>query len=84
MHKPYNAKFLIFTCVIFFQREKDFLERIQEKRFASFSKFEDDYYGESIKNLSDYRQWLRTQQKKAKASEKFVNKEKGQSESVTS
>ena len=54
------------------QREKDFLERIQNKRFASFSKFEDDYYGESIRNLSDYRQWLRTQQKKATADEKFA------------
>eukprot|EP00112_Aurelia_sp_Birch-Aquarium-sp1_P026905 Seg985.1 transcript_id=Seg985.1/GoldUCD/mRNA.D3Y31 product="Presequence translocated-associated motor subunit pam17 mitochondrial" protein_id=Seg985.1/GoldUCD/D3Y31 len=53
------------------EREKDFLERIQKHRFASFSKFEDDYYGESIKNLSDYRQWLRTQQKKADRDKKF-------------
>jgi len=56
---------------VLLEREKDFLERIQKARFASFSKFEDDYYGESIKNLSDYRQWLRTQQKKAKADQKF-------------
>ena len=61
-----------------FQREKDFLERIQKHRFASFSKFEDDYYGESIKNLSDYRQWLRTQQKKADRDKKFTREKENE------
>ncbi|KAK3728840.1 hypothetical protein QZH41_007644 [Actinostola sp. cb2023] len=55
-------------------REVDYLERISSKRAASFSKFEDDYYGESIKTLSDYRQWLREQEKKRKANEKFEKK----------
>ena len=57
-----------------FQREADFLERISSQRSLSFSKFEDDFYGESIKNLSDYRQWVREQQRKRKIEEKFEGK----------
>ena len=49
----------------------------------SFSKFEDDYYGESIKNLSDYRQWLRTQQKKAKADKKFADENEASEQKST-
>ena len=58
-----------------FQREADFLERITARRASSYNKFEDDYYGENIKNLSDYRQWLREQQKKQKIAEKYDSKE---------
>lgn len=57
------------------QREADFLERIAARRASSYSKFEDDYYGENIKNLSDYRQWLREQQKKQRMAEKYDSKE---------
>ena len=48
------------------QRDNDFKLRIAKHRFEGDSRFEDDYYGDKIKNLSDYRQWIRTQmQKKA-------------------
>lgn len=57
------------------QREADFLERIAARRASSYNKFEDDYYGENIKNLSDYRQWLREQQKKQRMAEKYDSKE---------
>lgn len=66
-------KKLLFVYVL--QREADFLERVTARRASSNSKFEDDYYGESIKNVSDYRQWLREQQKKQNITEKYDNKE---------
>ncbi|EDO40484.1 predicted protein [Nematostella vectensis] len=62
------------------ERESDFLERITAKRASSFSKFEDDYYGENIKTLSDYRQWLREQQKKQKAADSLKKKSEESSE----
>ena len=65
---------IIFNCPIL-QRQGDFLERIASRRASSYSKFEDDYYGENIKNVSDYRQWLREQQKKQKMAEKYDSKE---------
>jgi len=71
---------LVIPILILLQREADFLQRITANRAASFSKFEDDYYGESIKTLSDYRQWLREQQKKKKIDEKF---QKSQEEEKT-
>jgi len=52
-------------------RDTDFLNRLEKYRFQEDSKFEDDYYGESIKTLSDYRQWVRTHQQKKTTSEKF-------------
>ena len=58
-----------------FQREADFLERITSRRASTYSKFEDDYYGENIKNVSDYRQWLREQQKKQRIADKYDSKE---------
>ena len=45
------------------QREADFLARISKYRATTNSRYEDDYYGESVKTLSDYRQWLRRQQR---------------------
>ena len=68
----------ILTCsnmISVLQREADFLERVAARRASSYSKFEDDYYGESIKNVSDYRQWLREQQKKQTMMEKYDSKE---------
>jgi len=53
------------------ERDTDFLQRLDKYRFEGDSKFEDDFYGESIKSLSDYRQWVRTHQKKRETSEKF-------------
>ncbi|EDV24376.1 uncharacterized protein TRIADDRAFT_56126 [Trichoplax adhaerens] len=50
------------------EREKDFLQRIEANRVSrsyGTSKYEDDYYGDTIVTLSDYRQWLRKQQQKA-------------------
>ena len=58
------------------QRETDFLSRLNQHRFVSVSKFEDDYYGEKIKNLSDYRQWVRMQQKRRRDTEKYEKKNK--------
>jgi len=52
-------------------RDRDFLERLEKYRFGADSKFEDDYYGESIKNLSDYRQWVRTHQRKKENHAKY-------------
>lgn len=58
------------------EKDTDFLQRLEKHRFGSDSKFEDDYYGESIRTLSDYRQWVRTQQRKAEAAAKFTKKTK--------
>ena len=74
--KVVNA-FFVFTLALFclLQREADFLERVASRRASSYSKFEDDYYGENIKSVSDYRQWLREQQKKQNIAEKYDSKE---------
>lgn len=53
------------------KRETDFLQRLEKHRTDAFSKFEDDFYGESIKTLSDYRQWVRQMQRKKRDEEKF-------------
>lgn len=53
------------------KRDTDFLNRLEQHRFQGDSKFEDDYYGETIKTLSDYRQWVRTHQKKKETSDKY-------------
>jgi import inner membrane translocase subunit TIM23 len=45
------------------EREADFLARISKHRAATNNRYEDDYYGESVKTLSDYRQWVRRQQR---------------------
>jgi len=48
------------------KRDLDFLLRLNKHRFGADSKFEDDYYGETIKTLSDYRQWIRKNRRKKK------------------
>lgn len=65
------AKFNKETAENLNQRDTDFLNRLGKYRFQGDSKFEDDYYGESIKTLSDYRQWVRTHQKRKETSDKF-------------
>jgi import inner membrane translocase subunit TIM23 len=46
------------------QRENDFLGRIQKYRFSDVSRYDDDYYADKVMTLSDYRQWVRQQQKR--------------------
>ena len=67
-------------CYCVLQREADFLGRIASQRASTYSKFEDDYYGENIKNVSDYRQWLREQQKKQRIGDKYDRKEHSKSQ----
>lgn len=64
----------------FNERDADFLQRLERYRFQGDSKFEDDYYGESIKTLSDYRQWVRAHQKKRETSDKFKLQTKDENE----
>lgn len=54
------------------ERDEDFLQRIQKHRFSAFNRYEDDYYGDKVVTLSDYRQWIRLQQKKRENAAKFV------------
>lgn len=49
---------------LFVQRENDFLKRIQKYRFSDVSRYDDDYYADKVMTLSDYRQWVRQQQKR--------------------
>lgn len=65
------------------EREADFLARISSRRASTYNKFEDDYYGENIKNVGDYRQWLREQQKKQRIADKYDSKEQAKSEVST-
>ena len=60
------------------QRDEDFLQRIQKFRFSEFSRYEDDYYGDKIMTLSDYRQWIRQQQRKKESAEKFARESKSE------
>ena len=46
------------------QKEAEFLRRLQTHRYSEVSKYDDDYYGEKVLTLSDYRQWVRQQQKR--------------------
>ena len=64
----FQQSFLFFKM---FQREIDFFQRLESHRTDAFSKFEDDFYGESIKTLSDYRQWVRQMQRKKREEEKY-------------
>ncbi len=57
------------------QRETDFLKRLQKHRYSDVSKYEDDYYGEKVLSLSDYRQWVRQQQKRKNDMAKFKQNE---------
>ena len=58
----------MYPCI---QREKDFLDRLNHHRFSEFQKFEDDYYGDKIATLSDYRQWVRQQDKKKEVAKRL-------------
>lgn len=53
------------------ERDEDFLQRIQKYRYSEFSRYEDDYYGDKIMTLSDYRQWVRQQQKRRESMQKL-------------
>jgi len=54
-------------------RDADFLSRLDKHRFVGDSSetFEEDFYGESIKSASDYRQWVRQHQRKRENHIKF-------------
>ena len=56
------------------KRDKDFLNRVGKYRFKGVTNqaWEDDYHGEKINTLSDYRQWIRKQQQKKKAAENVL------------
>ena len=58
-----------------YQRDVDFLARLQRHRYGGLdqNKYEDDYYGDKVLTLSDYRQWIRQQQRKREAIEKLNN-----------
>ena len=43
---------------VFFQRLLDFNQRLNFHRCSSSTSLSDDYYGEKIQDLSDYRYWL--------------------------
>ena len=62
---------VVFFSISVPQREADFFQRLESHRTDAFSKFEDDFYGENIKTLSDYRQWVRQMQRKRKEEEKY-------------
>ena len=55
------------------QRDRDFMRRVAAYRFKGTTQqsWEDDYHGEKINTVSDYRQWIRKQQQKARAEKKF-------------
>ena len=61
--------------VPFPQRDEDFFQRIEQHRFSSFNRYEDDYYGDKVMTLSDYRQWVRQQQKKKEVATKLGQEE---------
>eukprot|EP00048_Salpingoeca_helianthica_P017193 m.235997 g.235997 ORF g.235997 m.235997 type:complete len:219 (+) comp20387_c0_seq1:96-752(+) len=46
-------------------REEDFLRRVAKHRTVG-NRQSDDYYGDKVKSIADYRQWLRDQKKAAK------------------
>ena len=79
---PHFYEYIVILFFFFLQREADFLQRISSHRASTFSKFEDDYYGESIKSLSDYRQWVREQQKKRRIEEKLEGKDESVKEKL--
>lgn len=61
---PIHYTYVDSSNLIHFQREADFLKRLEKHRYSEVSKYEDDYYGERVRTLSDYRQWVRQQQKR--------------------
>ena len=65
------------SVALLLQRDKDFQERVKKHRFSAFSRYEDDYYGDKVKTLSDYRQWVRQQMKRKEAQDKFAASSEG-------
>ena len=63
MNKMFRFVFVFFHAP-HMQRENDFLKRIQKYRFSDVSRYDDDYYADKVVTLSDYRQWVRQQQKR--------------------
>jgi import inner membrane translocase subunit TIM23 len=59
------------------QRDRDFLGRLQKYRYTGVNKYEDDYYGDKVMTLSDFRQWVRQQQKRKEAMEAQTASSKG-------
>lgn len=51
------------------QRDAEFLARLQKHRFSEVNKYEDDYYGDKVMTLSDYRQWIRQQQRRKESTQ---------------
>merc|ERR1711953_24474 len=47
-------------------RDADFLQRLDAHRYDGESKYEDNFYGENIRNLRDYKQWVWQNQMKTK------------------
>eukprot|EP01134_Creolimax_fragrantissima_P001263 CFRG1263T1 len=45
-------------------RDADFMKRLDKHRFVDDQKQEDDYYGEKVLTVADYRNWLKDQKKK--------------------
>lgn len=62
------------------QKENEFLKRLQIHRFSEVSKYADDYYGEKVMTASDYRQWVRQQQKRKQFVENLNNTKKSTTE----
>ena len=56
------------------QRDRDFMQRVAAYRFKGTTQqwWEDDYHGDKINTVSDYRQWIRKQQQKAREEQKFT------------
>ena len=65
----------------FFQREQDFQRRLNFYRCTDSVEvgFSDDYYGDKIKDLTDYRYWIRVQQIKHENSLKAKEVQKSDS-----
>lgn len=40
------------------------MERVQKYRFSDVSRYDDDYYADKVITLSDFRQWVRQQQRR--------------------
>ncbi len=75
---PLNISFYYLVCKL--QRDEDFLKRLQKPRFSEVNKYDDDYYGDKILTLSDYRQWIRQQQKRKDSIEALNTAGKGSDE----
>lgn len=80
----YNDPHYHFTVLLIpvLQWETNFLSRLQKHRFSELNKYEDDYYGEKVMTLSDYRQWVRQQHRKRERVAKAQNSQLGEGEKL--